>query len=322
MIVHRNLDDLPDFKNAVITTGTFDGVHKGHLKVIEQVKKEAKELNGESVIVTFFPHPRMILNREQSTGLKLLTSFDEKLELLARAEVDHVVVVPFTKEFSRIEPENYISDFLVARLKAKCIITGYDHHFGKDRRGDFQMLERFSKEFQYFVREIPEYILKEIAISSTRIRNALTSGDILTANECLGYSFFLTGKVIRGDQIGRTLGFPTANINVTDQNKLVPRYGIYIAGVSVKNSGDNFGRVLPAIMSVGTRPTLDDNKETQEAYILDFDGDLYGSTIRILFMQFIRPELRFKNLDILKEKMKEDEKITRAYWKKIQQPSC
>lgn len=311
MQIHRDIESLPFFRNAAITTGTFDGVHLGHLKIIEQLKKEASLLNGESVLVTFHPHPRIVL--QQSNEIKLLTTFDEKLDLLSRQKIDHVVVVPFSESFSNIPPEEYISDFLVRQLQAKCIITGYDHHFGKDRKGDFNMLEQFSKKYGYSVKEIPEYILEEIAISSTHIRNALATGDVPTANECLGYNYFLDGQVIHGNKIGRKIGYPTANIHVEDGNKLVPRYGIYAIGVSKVHS-ETDEKIFPGMMSIGIRPTLPDSREMIEANIFDFSDNLYGKQLRIHFKKYIRPELKFESLDALTEKIKEDEAVIREWW--------
>lgn len=314
MKIHRDLQQLPSFKNAAITTGTFDGVHKGHRKIIEQLKKEAKNNNGESILITFHPHPRFVL--QQLSALQLLTTFEEKMELLAETGIDHVVVVPFTKEFSNLSPEEYIADFIVKRFHPKTIITGYDHHFGRDRKGDFKLLQKFSKDNDYEVKEIPEYVLEEVAISSTKIRKALVEGNIEVANESLGYNYFLSGKVIKGNQLGRKLGYPTANIHVENPNKLIPKYGIY-AITAREISEDKTSRViygdLPAMMSIGIRPTLDDNRMMIEANIFDFDKDLYGRHLRIYFKKYIRPELKLESLDLLKEKISEDENVIRAW---------
>lgn len=315
MLIHRDINNLPDFKHAVITTGTFDGVHGGHLKIINQVKDEAARIKGESVLITFFPHPRLVLQKKDAAPLKLLTTFDEKMELLGKTGVDHVVVVPFTHEFSQMAAEDYVTEFLVKKLKPKCIITGYDHHFGRNRKGDFLLLQDFGKKFHFSVKEIPEYVLQEVIISSTRIRKALSEGDIITANECLGYDYFIDGTVIHGNKIGRTLGYPTANIGVENKNKLVPKYGIYIVGISKINAEDD-SRIYPAMMSIGIRPTLkDNNHETIEANIFDFNEELYGKSLRVHFKRYIRPELKFDNLEQLREKMKEDEKISRTFWR-------
>lgn len=317
MQIHRDINQLPVFRNAAITTGTFDGVHQGHIKIINQLKSEAKKMNGESVLVTFHPHPRLVL--QQSNEIKMLTTFDEKMELLARQQIDHVVVVPFSESFSNMPPEEYISGFLAGRLHARCIITGYDHHFGKDRKGDFKMLEQYSGKFGYVLKEIPQYILEEIGISSTRIRNALMIGDVPTANECLGYDYFLDGQVIHGNKIGRKIGFPTANIHLEDGNKLVPKYGIYAIGVS-KVRYENDEKVFPGMMSIGIRPTLPDTREMIEANIFDFTENLYGKQLRIHFKKYIRPEMKFESMEALAEKIKEDESIIRNWWKEHEKP--
>lgn len=313
MVIHKDIDKLPPFKNAVITTGTFDGVHLGHLKIIDQVKAEAAESGGESVLVTFYPHPRLILQSRYPGELKLLTTFEEKMHLLEKTGVDHVVVVPFSREFSETEPDEYISDFLIKKLRAKCIITGYDHHFGRNRQGDFRLLTEMSKKYNYTVKRIPEIVLQEVIVSSTRIRKALAEGNIPDANRFLGYDYFIEGTVVHGNKVGKTLGYPTANIKVESDEKLIPHYGIYTIGVSVLDS-DNPDKIHPAVMSIGIRPTIEDSKETIEAHIFDFDQDLYGRRLRIIFKKYIRPEMKFENMDALKEKMQEDEKIAREFW--------
>lgn len=316
MIIHRDLDKVHDIKRAVIATGTFDGVHKGHLKIVDQVIHTAEEIDGESVIVTFFPHPRLVLSdKNHSDKIKLLTSFEEKVELLEKTGIDHLVVVPFTKEFSETDAGDYINDFLVKKLKCKCIITGYDHHFGKNRRGNFMMLEEYGKILGFSVKEIPEYVLEEIIVSSTKIREAMTVGDVVTANECLGYDFFVTGLVVKGNQLGRKLGFPTANVKIADEHKLVPKYGIYIAEVSKINAPGDTKR-YPSLVSIGIRPTITDNRESIEAFLLDFDGDLYDKTLRVHLKKYIRPEIKFDNLDQLVEEMKQDELLARKFFGK------
>lgn len=313
MLIHKNIDRLPSFKNSVITTGTFDGVHLGHLKIIGQVKDEAARIGGESVLVTFFPHPRMILQGRYPGELKLLNTFDEKMALLEKTGVDHVVVVPFSREFSETEPDDYIADFLVKKLKAKCVVTGYDHHFGRNRQGDFRMLTEFSKKHGYTVRRIPEIVLQEVIISSTRIRKALAEGNIPVANKFLGYNYFFEGTVVHGNKVGKTLGYPTANLKIESDEKLIPHYGIYVIGVTILDTGDE-EEMLPGVMSIGIRPTIEDSKETIEAHIFDYDQDLYGRRLRITLCHYIRPEMKFDNMDALKEKMQEDEKIAREWW--------
>src|ERR1035438_3583311 len=224
MQVHRDITHLPYFKNAVITIGTFDGVHTGHLQIIHQLHKEAELVNGETVIVTFDPHPRMIVHAKdgEKSSIQLLNTLPEKIALLARQKIDHLVIVPFTVEFSEQNAVKYIQDFLVEKFHPHSIIIGYDHRFGNKRQGDYKLLESYQSVFNYTVREIPQHVLHHSSISSTRIRHALAEGDTETANEYLGYDYFFSGKVVQGDQLGRTIGYPTANIEVADSSKLIP----------------------------------------------------------------------------------------------------
>lgn len=235
------------------------------------------------------------------------------MELLARQQLDHVVVVPFTEQFSDISPEEYVCDFLVKKLQAKSIITGYDHHFGKDRKGDIHLLEHYSKELNFKIVEIPGYILKEVTVSSTRIRNALMNGEVEIANQNLGYDYFINGQVVHGNKIGRTIGYPTANIHVEDGNKLIPKYGIYAIGASrIPSESDT--KIYPGMLSIGIRPTLTDNREAIEANLFDFDQNLYGHPIQIHFKKYFRPELKFENLNQLTDKIREDERNIRQWW--------
>ena len=314
MQVHRDISNLPFFKNAAITIGTFDGVHSGHLQIIHQLKKEAQQNNGHSVIITFHPHPRMVINSQKNTPpIKLLNTLSEKIELLAKQKIDHLVVVPFTLEFSHQSAEEYIADFLVAKFHPKTIITGYDHRFGKDRTGDYKLLEKYQEEYNYEVKEIPEHVLDHVTISSTKIRQALNDGDIDTANECLGYDYFFEGKVIDGNKLGRTLGYPTANLEINDPNKLVPADGIYAVNVSIEKENQNPGSAFIAesdhkgMMSIGIRPTIGDNKRMIEVNIFDFDKNIYGRNLRIYVTHFMRKEEKFNDLEELKKQIAIDE---------------
>lgn len=299
MQVHRDINNLPFFKNAVVTIGTFDGVHTGHLQIIKQLKEEAKKINGETVIITFDPHPRMILHSEK-TEIKLLNTLNEKIELLSKQNIDHVVVVPFTIQFSEQSAEEYIKKFLVEKFHPYTIIIGYDHHFGKDRKGDYKLLEARANEYNYHVKEIPEHVLNEVTISSTKIRNALLNSDIETANKCLGYHYFFEGVVVSGDKIGRMLGYPTANIHVEDDNKLIPGDGIYAVEVSIDNAN------LKAMMSIGVRPTIGESKRTIEVNIFDFNEDIYNQVLRVYVKHYLRQEKKFNGLEELKNAIAED----------------
>jgi riboflavin kinase/FMN adenylyltransferase len=311
MQVHTDINQLPNFKNAAITIGTFDGVHSGHLQIINQLKKEAAENNGESVIITFHPHPRMVLptkNPNQSP-LKLLNTLQEKIELLAKQNVDHLVIVPFTLDFSHQLAEVYISHFLVKKFHPTTVITGYDHRFGKDRKGDYHLLEKYQEAFNYTVKEIPEYVLDHIAISSTKIRQALSVGDISTANESLGYEYFFTGTVVDGNHLGKTLGYPTANIAIENEYKLVPAYGVYAVTVDLCDSLNNSFKAIAhykGMMNIGIRPTIGDNKIMIEVNIFDFNENIYGRTLRVHVNQFMREEIKFDSLDDLIKQIDQD----------------
>lgn len=312
MLVHRDITNLPSFKNAAITIGTFDGVHTGHLQIIHQLKKEAEQNNGESVIITFDPHPRMVLNAQKGQPpIKLLNTLSEKIELLNKQGIDHLVIVPFTMEFSNQSAEEYIRDFLVSKFHPKTIIIGYDHHYGKNRTGDYKLLEEYQQELGYKVKEIPVHILHHITISSTKIRHALNESDISTANECLGYDYFFEGRVIDGNKLGRTLGYPTANIYVSDENKLIPENGIYAVLASIgkdENEGSRFQAISDhkGMMSIGTRPTIGGNNVVIEVNIFDFEEDIYNRIIRVYVKQFLRKEEKFNSLEELKEAIAND----------------
>jgi len=295
MKVHYNIENLPAFKKAIITIGTFDGVHKGHQQVIEAMKKESKKNNGETVIITFHPHPRKIV--EQNSSLQLINTLEEKINLLHNQEIEHLVVVPFNELFATQTAEEYIENFLIAKFHPEIIIIGYDHHFGKDRKGNFQLLKKQSAKFNYRLIEIPEHVLKEIAISSTEIRNAIKNSEIEIANNLLGYSFFFEGVVLHGDQIGRKLGFPTANLAYTDVDKIQLGEGVYAIQITVNN------KIKNGMLSVGKRPTLDDTIERIEVNIFDFDGDIYGKKLKVIVKKYIRSQVKFNSLEDLRDQM-------------------
>ena len=328
MVVHTDIENLPLFKNAVITIGTFDGVHTGHLQIIHQLKKEAVQINGESVIITFHPHPRMVIDaasqassRDNYEEIKLLNTLFEKIELLQKQNIDHLVIVPFTIEFSEQSAEEYIRDFLVSKFHPHTVIIGHDHHFGKNRGGNYKLLELYQSECNYIVKEIPVHVLHNVTISSTKIRHALEHGDTNTANEYLGYAYFFEGRVIEGDKLGRKLGFPTANILITDRNKLIPGNGVYAVEVLIIEPAGSKGieQLLPGIsnqtsgtidlkgmMNIGLRPTVGGTKKVIEVNIFDFDTSIYERTIRIYVRYFLRNEIKFKDLEALKEQLFSD----------------
>ncbi len=314
MQVHRDINNLPFFKNAAITIGTFDGVHTGHVQIIQQVKKEALNNDGESVIITFDPHPRMVIHSKnpEKKNIQILNTLAEKIELLSKQEIDHLVVVPFTEEFSCQSAEDYIAKFLVSNFHPQTLIIGYDHRFGKNRSGDYKMLENFQQEFNYQVKEIPAQVLDHITISSTRIRTALNSGEITVAKDCLGYDYFFEGKVIEGNKLGRTLGYPTANLEIRDPNKLIPADGIYAVNVSLGQVNSTDELFIPAsfhqgMMSIGIRPTIGDNKRMIEVNIFNFNENIYARILRVYVKYFLRKEEKFNNLEELKKQITIDE---------------
>ncbi len=302
MQVHTNIQELPVFSNTVITTGTFDGVHRGHQQIIAQLRAEAAAVNGETVIITFHPHPRMVVASAKKP-LSLLNTLDEKTELLRHYGIDHLVVIPFTGEFAEMEAGAYIRDFLVDTFHPHTIVTGYDHKFGHNRLGNYQMLEDFATRYGYTVKEIPARVLEHSAVSSTRIRESLYQGDCAGANELLGYRYFFSGKVVQGNQLGRTIGFPTANLVAADVQKLIPANGVYAVDVKISGITD---AMYTGMMNIGTRPTVDGTKQVTEVNIFDFDKDIYGETVTVYLKQHLRSEVKFSGLEELKAQLGRD----------------
>jgi riboflavin kinase / FMN adenylyltransferase len=298
MLVHRTIENLPPFRNAVITIGTFDGVHEGHKKIISALITEAKAVNGESVIITFDPHPRKIVNPEEP--LQLINTLEEKTELLARTGIDHLVIVPFTPGFAEQTAEQYIKDFLIDNFHPTTIIIGYDHHFGKGRKGNYKLLEEKAPVFNYKLLEIPKHILDEIGVSSTKIRNALLASDIETANKLLGYDFFFEGKVVEGDKLGRQLGYPTANLEYTDKEKIHLGHGVYAVYIEINRV------VKKGMLSIGNRPTLLHSDEKIEVNIFDWDEEIYGQTLRIIVKKYLRGQEKYDSLEELIRQLHKD----------------
>ncbi len=293
MKIYHNIEEFVPLKNAVVTIGTFDGVHVGHRKIISRVKELAANTGGETVLLTFFPHPRMILHPEDE-NIKLINTMPEKAGLLEEMGVAHLIITPFSRDFSNQSAEEYIRDVLVNRIGTKTIVIGYDHRFGKDRQGGLADLLRLAPVYGFQVVEIPEQDIHDVAVSSTRIRAALLEDHIEEANEFLGYPFFVTGTVVRGDQIGRQIGYPTANIVVSERYKLVPSGGIFAVRVMV---GD---QVYDGMGYIGTRPTINGLTRNIEVNIFDFDQDIYNHKIRVEFLNYIRGDMKFDSLDGLK----------------------
>jgi riboflavin kinase/FMN adenylyltransferase len=305
MKVYNHIDEFKQIKNAVVTIGTFDGVHIGHQKIISRLQEVARQKGGETVILTFFPHPRMILHPDD-LNIKLISTMEEKGERLANLGIDHLIITPFTRDFSNLSPQEYIKDVLVKKIGTTQIVIGYDHRFGKDRSGGLKELQYFSSELGYEVEEIPEQDIDDVAISSTKIRNAILSGDVKTAETFLGYPFQLTGKVIKGDQIGRKLGFPTANLFIEESYKLIPSDGIYAVGVDFK-SGETKRESAKGMAYIGHRPTINGMSRNIEVNIFDFKEDIYGETIRLNFLEYMRDDQKFNSLEELKVQLGLDE---------------
>lgn len=305
MNVHYDIDKLPAFKNAVVTIGTFDGVHKGHQQIIELMKTEAAAVNGETVIITFHPHPRQVIG-SKSGPLYLINTLQEKILLLEKYGVEHLVVVPFTEAFSNQPAENYIKDFLVEKFHPHTIIIGHDHHFGKNRSGNYELLEEKAATFNYRVKEIPEYMLQDITISSTKIRQALLKNDIDTATSFLGYDYFFSGTVVEGNKLGRTIAYPTANLQIEDENKLVPGNGVYAVEVKIPNPKFQIPAFHFGMMNIGTRPTVDGTKRVIEVNIFDFDKEIYGKQLTVSIKKQLRNEQKFSGLDALKDQLAKD----------------
>lgn len=300
MNVFKDLHNLPKFRNAVITVGTFDGVHKGHQQIISKLNALAKKHNGESVLITFHPHPRFVLN-PNDTSLKLINTLEEKISLLEHYGIDNLVVVPFTKAFSELSAEEYVTDFLLKNFNPKVITIGYDHHFGKGRKGNIDLLKMYQSEFDFEIERIEKEELDDITISSTKIRKALELGDVSLAFELMDHPYFITGKVVSGKQLGRTLGFPTANIEIAIPYKLIPKEGVYAVEVLIKNKS------YKGMLNIGHKPTFNENQLSTEVHIFDFNEDIYNETISVNFISFLRAETKFESLEDLKAQLKIDE---------------
>ena len=292
-------------KPTIVTIGTFDGVHLGHQKIVAQITKNADALNCESLVLTFFPHPRMVL--QESTEMKQLNTLNEKIALLDNLGIDNLVVHPFDKEFSRLTAEEFVKKVLVDVFKIKKIIIGHDHRFGRNRTATIDDLINFGETYGFEVEQISAEEINEVSISSTKIRNALLEGNIELAANYLGYDYSLTGIIFKGKQIGRTIGYPTANITIEEDYKLIPNNGVYIAK-SVLNGKTVFG-----MMNIGTRPTVDGTKQTIEINFFDFKQDLYGQKITISLLHRMRSEQKFESIDALKNQLGKDKKTALAF---------
>ncbi|MBS1781697.1 MAG: bifunctional riboflavin kinase/FAD synthetase [Bacteroidetes bacterium] len=306
MAVYFDITKLPEFINPAITIGAFDGVHCGHLAILNEVVKHAADINGESVVITFDPHPRKVLFPEQS--LKILTPLNEKLTLIQSAGIKHIVVVPFTLEFAAFSAEAYIRSFLVENFHPKSIVIGYDHHFGHDRKGDIQLFQTLQPQYDYQVVEIPAQLISQAAVSSTKIRDSLANGNVLEASRMLGRSYSICGRVIHGRKLGRTIGYPTANIEPLDGDQLIPAKGVYVAKVRIGKE------VFGGMLSVGFNPTVSEKQTLHiEVNIFNFDRDIYEQEIEVMFLHWLRAEEKFNSLEALKEQLLIDQENSLSY---------
>jgi len=298
--IYRNIAEFNPDKKVFLTVGTFDGIHFGHQKLIESLKQKAAEAGGESVMLTFAPHPRLVLFPENDS-LKLINTLEEKIERLEKSGIDHLIIYPFTKEFSRISAIEYVRDFLVKEIKVSTLIIGYDHQFGRNREGDFNYLKELSELYSFEVEEISAQDINDINVSSTKIRTAILDGNIHLANNYLGYPFSLTGEVIEGKRIGHKIGFPTANLYIEDAQKIIPKNGAYAAWAKVDNKWHK------AMLNIGTNPTVNSmDNVSVEVHLLHFSSDIYGKEITLNFVKRLRSEVKFEGLDQLKNQLRLD----------------
>lgn len=304
MNIFTTIKDFKSDRPTTVTLGTFDGVHLGHKKIIERLTKFSPSENT-SLVLTFFPHPRMVLQGDSE--LKLLNTIDEKAALLEKAGLENLIIHPFDQSFSELTAEEFVKNILVDQFNIGKIIIGHDHRFGRNRSADIHDLTAFGKKYHFDVEQISAQEIDEVSISSTKIRNALHDGNIALANEYLGYSYFLTGTIVKGKQLGRTIGFPTANLKIDQNYKLIPKNGVYI----VKSSID--GKIVYGMMNIGTNPTVNGQTQTIETNFLDFDADLYDKNLTIELLHRIRSEEKFESLDALKNQLAQDKRTTQNY---------
>ena len=302
MRIINNSIQARNIKNAVVTIGTFDGVHLGHQAIFKEMRRLADEVNGETVVVTFHPHPRQVL-AIGTEKLRFICSQEEKLKKFEEFGIDNVVIIPFTKEFASTPSDEFIKDYIIERIHPAVIVVGYDHHFGKNRMGDFQMLNELGEKYGFKTVQVEAQDINEVAVSSTKIRNFLWAGNVKAANELLGYPYSVTGLVIRGNEIGRTIGFPTANLDIPNEFMMINNPGVYACRTEIN------GKRYDAMANTGTRPTIGDRADGDfiiEVNVFDFEGDLYGKTLKVWFIDRIRDEVKFNGLEALKNQLHQD----------------
>ncbi len=301
MKVYNNLSDYIKVPNAIVTIGTFDGVHLGHQAIFKDMVRYAKEIGGETVVITFYPHPRQVLNID-SSNLRFINTQEEKLKHLEKIGIDNVIVIKFTKEFSLISSETFISDYIIKNIAPVKLVIGYDHHFGKNRTGDFNQLHEMKNKYGFELQRIAVQDVENIAVSSTKIRHSLKQGDIERANALLGYQFTYIGKVISGNKIGREIGYRTANLNINKEYRLIETSGVYATYVDYNDT------TYKSMTYIGRKPTINnDDIENIEVHIFDFNDDIYDKNIKVRFVSKIRDEYKFESLDALKKQIEIDE---------------
>jgi riboflavin kinase/FMN adenylyltransferase len=307
MNIYHSLDSFHKLEYGVVTSGTFDGVHLGHKKILSRLKEISAQSGGESVVITFWPHPRMVVS-EDSQGLQLLSTIDEKIELFAQLGIHHLAIVPFTRSFSELSSDEFIKHILVDKIGTKKLVIGYDHRFGRNREGSFEFLQKNCATYGFEVEEIPREDIEHTAISSSRIRKALVTGHVHEANELLGRPYSLSGTVVKGKQLGRTIGFPTANLHVHESYKLIPMNGVYIINAIYE------GQRYQGMLNIGVRPTVDGTIRTIEAHLFDFDKEIYGEDLNLELLHYLRPEQKFEGLDMLVKQINIDKENSLAYF--------
>ena len=309
MKIFNSINDFVCSKKTILTLGTFDGVHIGHRKILEKVTQNVKTDTTESLVLTFFPHPRMVLKGQ--SDVKLLNTIGEKIDLLENLGVQNLVIHPFDKEFSKLSAEEFVKTVLVDRFHIQKIIIGHDHRFGRNRTANIDDLIAFGKQYDFEVEQISVQEIKQVSISSTKIRKALTEGKMALANDYLDYEYFLTGKVSKGKQLGRTIGFPTANLMIEENDKLIPRKGVYVVK-SIINQKTVFG-----MMNIGFNPTVSGEKLSIEVHYFDFDAELYDQEIRVFILEYLRSEQKFDSVALLKKQLEKDKNAALNYIKSL-----
>jgi riboflavin kinase/FMN adenylyltransferase len=308
--IFHSINEFHSDKKTIVTIGTFDGVHLGHAAILKKLTQNTQNETFESTVLTFFPHPRMVL--QGKSDLKLLNTINEKIELLEKIGIDNLIIHPFDEKFAELNAEAFVSTILIDHLRVQKIIIGYDHRFGKNRTANIDDLINFGAQYGFEVEQISAQEIDEISISSTKIRTALEEGDIQLANEYLGYSYFLSGTVVKGRQLGRTIGFPTANISLEEDYKLVPQNGVYVVQAEID------GKTIYGMMNIGFNPTVQGKQKTIEVHFFDFEADIYNRKIQVAILQRIRSEKKFESIELLTKQLDEDRNFSRNYLQNLE----